>query len=206
MMKLTVTDVSNASKSDIEVSPTVFNREFNAPLVHQVVTSVMASYRAGTKAQKTRAQVRGGGRKPWNQKGTGRARAGTIRSPMWRGGGKIFAAQPRDYQQKINKKMYRGALQSILSELVRQERLFLVDDFSLDNPKTKTLMGHLKGMNLKRVLIVKDFLDENTYLAARNVPDVALVEASEVNPVDLMKYDHVLMTVPALRMVEGMVV
>jgi large subunit ribosomal protein L4 len=162
----------------------------------------MAGARAGTKQQKTRAEVRGGGAKPWRQKGTGRARAGTIRSPLWRKGGVIFAARPRDHSQKVNKKMYRGAMSSILSELIRQNRLRVVNDFIIDQPKTKSLVGRLKELNLERVLIVVDQLDENLYLSARNVPHVAVREASGVNPVQLLKFDNVLITVDALRKLE----
>lgn len=206
-MKLAITPVNGAPTGpvDVDVSEITFGREFNAPLVHQVVISVMASFRAGTQSQKTRAEVQGGGKKPWRQKGTGRARAGTIRSPLWRGGGIVFAAKPRDYTQKINKKMYRGALQAILSELVRQDRLLVVNEMTLPQPKTKLLLEQLKSMNLSRVLIVTDYLEENLYLASRNLPNVLVIDAMEVNPVDLIKFDHVLMTVPALKMVEGMV-
>lgn len=188
--------------NNIEVSEVAFGREFNEALVHQVVVALMAGARAGTKKQKTRAEVRGGGCKPWRQKGTGRARAGTIRSPLWRKGGVIFAATPRDHSQKVNKKMYRGAMSSILSELVRQDRLRVVNDFVIDEPKTKALLQKLKDLSLERVLIVVDKLDENLYLSARNVPDVAVREASGVNPLQLLKYDHVLMTVEAIRKLE----
>lgn len=188
--------------NNIEVSEVAFGREFNEALVHQVVVALMAGARAGTKKQKTRAEVRGGGCKPWRQKGTGRARAGTIRSPLWRKGGVIFAATPRDHSQKVNKKMYRGAMSSILSELVRQDRMRVVNDFVVEAPKTKALLQKLKDLNLERVLIVVDKLDENLYLSARNVPDVAVKEASGVNPLQLLKYDHVLMTVEAIRKLE----
>lgn len=200
-MKLALAMPTGGTNS-IEVSEVAFGREFNEALVHQVVVALMAGARAGTKKQKTRAEVRGGGAKPWRQKGTGRARAGTIRSPLWRTGGVIFAATPRDHSQKVNKKMYRGAMSSILSELIRQERLRVVNDFVVDQPKTKTLVQKLKELNLGRVLIVVDKLEENLYLSARNLPNVAVKEASGVNPLQLLKYDHVLMTVDAIRKLE----
>ncbi len=200
-MKLALA-ISTGGTNSIEVSETAFGREFNEPLVHQVVVALMAGARAGTKQQKTRAEVRGGGTKPWKQKGTGRARAGTIRSPLWRKGGVIFAARPRDHSQKVNKKMYRGAMTSILSELIRQDRLRIVNEFIVEEPKTKVLMHKLKSLELDRVLIVVNELDENLYLSARNLPNVAVKEASGVNPVQLLKYDHVLMTVDAIRKLE----
>lgn len=200
-MKLALA-ISSGGTNSIEVSETAFGREFNEPLVHQVVVALMAGSRAGTKQQKTRAEVRGGGTKPWKQKGTGRARAGTIRSPIWRKGGVVFAARPRDFGQKVNKKMYRGAMISILSELNRQDRLRVVNEFTIDAPKTKTLLQKLKSLELDRVLIVVNELDENLYLSARNLPNVAVKEAREVNPVQLLKYDHVLMTVDAVRKLE----
>ena len=160
------------ASGSVDVADSAFSAEFNEPLVHQVVTAFLAGSRAGTKAQKNRARVRGGGSKPWRQKGTGRARAGTIRSPIWVGGGKAFAAAPRDHSQKVNRKMYRGAMQSILSELVRQDRLVVVEDFALSAPKTKELVGKLKDMKLDNVLIIRDEIDENLYLAARNLINV----------------------------------
>ncbi len=200
-MKLALAKPAGGTNS-IDVSEVTFGREFNEPLVHQVVVALMAGARAGTKKQKTRAEVRGGGAKPWRQKGTGRARAGTIRSPLWRKGGVIFAATPRDHSQKVNKKMYRGAMSAILSELVRQDRLHAVNEFVVDQPKTKVLLDKLKELKLERVLIVVDKLDENLYLSSRNVPSIAVKEASGVNPVQLLKYDHVLMTVDAIRKLE----
>lgn len=200
-MKLALAKPAGGTNS-IDVSEVTFGREFNEPLVHQVVVALMAGARAGTKKQKTRAEVRGGGAKPWRQKGTGRARAGTIRSPLWRKGGVVFAATPRDHSQKVNKKMYRGAMSAILSELVRQERLHAVNEFVVDQPKTKVLLEKLKELKLERVLIVVDKLDENLYLSSRNVPSIAVKEASGVNPVQLLKYDHVLMTVDAIRKLE----
>ena len=201
-MKLALAMASDNSKS-IDVSEQLFNREFNEPLIHQVVTAIMAGGRAGTKAQKTRSEVSGGGAKPWRQKGTGRARAGTIRSPIWRGGGKIFAATPRSFEQKVNKKMYQGALRSILSELVRQDRIHVVSEFTISQPKTKLLVEQLKTLNLDKALIVVDKLDENVYLAQRNLPSVSLALAHQVGPLQLLQYEHVVMTVDALRHLEG---
>ena len=171
-------NLNTASGGTVTVSEVAFGKDFNEPLVHQVVTAFLAGARQGSKAQKNRSDVSGGGRKPWRQKGTGRARAGTIRSPIWRGGGKTFAAVPRDHSQKVNRKMYRGALQCIMSELVRQERLVVVDEFTVDSPKTKTVAAKLKDMELSSVLIVTDDVDENLFLASRNLPkvDVHLLE------------------------------
>ncbi|MBJ39883.1 MAG: 50S ribosomal protein L4 [Gammaproteobacteria bacterium] len=196
-------NIAGADKA-VDVSPTTFARDFNESLVHQVVTAYLAGARQGTRAQKTRSEVNGGGRKPWRQKGTGRARAGTIRSPIWRGGGNAFAAKPQDHGQKVNKKMYRAAMQSILSELVRQERLVVVEDFSVDAPKTKEVVGKLKALELSNVLIVTETADENLFLSARNLKGVGVVEAGQVNPVDLIGFDKVLVTVPALRKLEGL--
>ena len=188
--------------SSMDVADAVFGQEFNETLVHQVVVAYMAAARAGTHAQKNRAAVSGGGSKPWRQKGTGRARSGTIRSPLWRSGGKTFAATTRDYSQKVNKKAYRAAIRSILSELVRQDRLVVVDSFAVDAPKTKELLGKLRGMELERVLIVHDEPDENLYLAARNLPHVDVVDTSIADPVSLVGFDKVLMTANALRQFE----
>lgn len=191
-----------SSASSLTVSDKAFGRDFNESLVHQAVIAWLAGGRAGTKAQKTRAQVRGGGAKPWRQKGTGRARAGTIRSPLWTGGGKVFAATPRDYSQKLNRKMYRGALASIFSELARQDRLLVLEEFGVDAPKTKQLASKLKDLGLDSVLIVTQGVDEKLYLAARNLPRVAVCDASRVNPVSLIGYEKILVTVPALRHIE----
>jgi len=191
-----------ASGGSVEVSETAFGREFNEALVHQVVVAYMAAGRQGTKAQKTRAEVRGGGRKPWRQKGTGRARAGSIRSPIWRGGGVTFAARPQDHSQKVNRKMYRGALQCILSELVRQERLVICENFGVDSPKTKDLLARLKDLQLNSVLIVSEEVDENLYLAARNLKGVDVSDVQAVDPVSLISHDKVLVTVGALRKLE----
>ena len=186
----------------VKVSEATFGRDFNEALIHQVVTAVMAGARQGTKAQKTRSDVRGGGAKPWRQKGTGRARSGTIRSPLWRGGGTTFAARPRDYSQKVNKKMYRGAMASILSELVRQERLIVVDNFAVSAPKTKELVGKLKDMDIDDVLIINDDADENLYLAARNLYHVGVCDSVSVDPVSLIGFSKVLVTVDTLKKFE----
>ena len=186
----------------VDVAESAFGAEFNEALVHQVVTAYLAGGRAGTKAQKNRAAVRGGGAKPWRQKGTGRARAGTIRSPIWVGGGRAFAAQPRNYQQKVNKKMYRAALRSVLSELVRQDRLVIVEEFALEAPKTKLLATKLKELELDNVLLLNEGFDEKLYLAARNLPNVGICDASSIDPVVLIRFEKVLVTLPALKMIE----
>ena len=186
----------------VEVSDVAFGKEFNQDLVHQAVTAYLAGARQGTRAQKTRSEVSGGGKKPWRQKGTGRARAGTSNSPIWRSGGVTFAAKPRNYEQKVNKKMYRAAMQSILSELVRQDRLIVADSFSVESHKTKEFVAKLKGMELSNVLIVADEIDEKLYLAARNVPHVGITEASAIDPVSLIAFEKVLVTVPALKKLE----
>lgn len=190
------------SKAEVQVSDEAFGREYNEALVHQVVTAYMAAGRAGTKAQKTRAEVRGGGRKPWNQKGTGQARVGSIRSPLWVGGGRAFAAKPRDFSQKVNRKMYRGAMRSILSELVRQERLLVTPALELDAPKTRLLAQKLKSMELPNVLIVVEAFDEKLHLAARNLPHVDVMPAAAVDPLSLARHHKVLVTVGALKMLE----
>jgi len=186
----------------VAVSDTTFAREFNESLVHQIVTAYLAGGRQGTKAQKTRSEVAGGGKKPWRQKGTGRARAGTASSPIWRSGGVTFAAKPRNYEQKVNKKMYRAAMQSILSELVRQDRLVVADDFKVDTHKTKDFVKKLNALELNNVLIVSDDVDEKLYLASRNVPHVGVTEASSVDPVSLIAFDKILVTVQALKKLE----
>ncbi|NUY57644.1 50S ribosomal protein L4 [Salinivibrio sp. MA351] len=188
----------------LTVSETTFGREFNESLVHQVVVAYAAGARQGTRAQKTRSDVSGGGAKPWRQKGTGRARAGTIRSPIWRSGGVTFAARPQDHSQKVNKKMYRGALKSILSELVRQERLIVVDNFSVEAPKTKELVAKLKELELSDVLIVTAEVDENLFLAARNLYKVDVRDADTIDPVSLIAFDKVVMTADAVKQVEEM--
>ena len=202
-LKLT-TATGRASKNSVELSDGNFGRDFNETLVHQVVTAYLAAARAGTKAQKSRSAVRGGGAKPFRQKGTGRARAGTIRSPLWRSGGTTFAATPRDFEQKVNKKMYRAAIRSILSELVRQERILIVDKFSVDAPKTKMLAEKLKAMDVSNVLIVGSEIEDNLFLSARNLPHVDVVEAKRVDPVTLVRFEKVIMTVAAVSALEEM--
>lgn len=186
----------------VQVSDDTFAQDFREALVHQVVTACLAGARAGTAKQKTRGEVSGGGSKPWRQKGTGRARAGTSRSPLWRTGGKIFAARPRDYTQKINRKMYRLAMRSILSELVRQDRLVAVESFGVEAPKTRELVVKLKQLGLDNALIVTDAPNDKLYLAARNLPRVAVCEASGVDPVSLVGFDKVVVTTNALRQIE----
>jgi large subunit ribosomal protein L4 len=188
----------------LTVSETTFGRDFNEALVHQVVVAYAAGARQGTRAQKTRSEVSGGGAKPWRQKGTGRARAGTIRSPIWRSGGVTFAAKPQDHSQKVNKKMYRGAMKSILSELVRQERLVVVDNFSVEAPKTKELIAKLKELELNDVLIVTSEVDENLFLAARNLYKVDARDVAAIDPVSLIAFDKVLITAAAVKQVEEM--
>lgn len=202
-LKLT-TATGRASKNSVELSDINFARDFNESLVHQVVTAYLAGSRAGTKAQKNRSSVRGGGAKPWRQKGTGRARAGTIRSPLWRSGGVTFAASPRDYSQKVNRKMYRNALRSILSELVRQERLLVVDKFDVDAPKTKQLVEKLKAMGAENALIVADKIEDNLFLSARNLHTVDVCNAKGLDPVRLVGFEKVIMTVPAVKEIEEM--
>ncbi|WP_237046257.1 50S ribosomal protein L4 [Aquipseudomonas alcaligenes] len=186
----------------IEVSERTFGGEFNETLVHQAVVAYMAGGRQGTRAQKARAEVTGGGKKPWRQKGTGRARSGSSVGPIWRGGGVTFAAKPQDHSQKLNKKMYRAALRSILSELVRLDRLVVVEDFAVEAPKTKALLGKLNGMGLSDVLIVTEAVDQNLYLAARNLPHVDVRDVQGTDPVSLIAFDKVLVTVSAVKKFE----
>jgi len=186
----------------VDVADSAFGAEFNEPLVHQVVTAFLAGGRAGTKAQKTRSEVQGGGAKPWRQKGTGRARAGTIRSPIFVGGGRTFAAKPRNHSQKVNKKMYRAALRSVFSELVRQDRLIITDSIEMKAPKTKELAGMLKKLDLDSVLIVNEAFDEKVFLSARNLTNVGICDAASIDPVVLMRFEKVLITLPALKLVE----
>lgn len=202
MMELNVQTMSGISAKTVQVSEGNFGLEFNEGLVHQVVTAYMAAARSGTHAQKTRSQVSGGGVKPFKQKGTGRARAGTIRSPLWRTGGKTFAAVTQDYSQKVNKKMYRKAIQLILSELVRQERLIIVDKIDIAAPKTKLLASALKDLGIDNVLIVSSKIDDNLYLAARNLINVEVCGASAIDPVSLIGFDKVLMTEDSLKYIE----
>lgn len=201
-MDINVISLSNNSSSTLEVSDAAFNVPFNEALIHQVVTAYLAAGRAGTHAQKTRSMVRGGGAKPWRQKGTGRARAGTIRSPLWRGGGKTFAATPSDYSQKVNKRMYRGAIQSIISELYRQSRLVVIDDFMVSSPKTKDLISYLKNYALNDLLIVLDGVDKNVYLSARNIRRVEVVDVRDLNPVNLIRFEKVLMSAKAINQLQ----
>ena len=190
------------SKEKITVSDAVFAADYKESLVHQLVTAYMAAARAGTKAQKNRSAVRGGGAKPWRQKGTGRARAGTIRSPLWRSGGVTFAAQPRDFTQKVNRKMYRAGIRSIFSELARQDRLVIVEDITVDAPKTKQLIGKLADLGVSKSLIISETADEKLYLSARNLPNVEVSDVAGLNPVNLVRYDHVVATVGAVRAIE----
>ena len=196
-MKLKLQD-----KGSVDVAEAAFGAAYNEPLVHQVVTAYLAGARAGTKAQKNRAAVRGGGAKPWAQKGTGRARAGTIRSPIWVGGGRTFAAKPRNYDQKVNKKMYRAALRSVMSELIRQDRLVIVKELTLEAPKTRLLAAELKQFELDNVLILNEAFDESLYLAARNLPNVGICDAASMDPVVLIRFEKVLVTLPALKLIE----
>lgn len=191
-----------SGSGSVDVADAAFGAEFNEPLVHQVVTAYLAGARAGTKSQKNRAAVRGGGAKPWRQKGTGRARAGTIRSPIWVGGGRAFAAKPRDFSQKVNKKMYRAALRSVMSELVRQDRLVVIESLELEAPKTKLLAAKLKEMALDNVLILNEAFDEKVFLAARNLPNVGICDAASIDPVVLIRFEKVLVTLPALKLIE----
>lgn len=204
-MELNIAKPGNGGAAGtVQVSDVTFAREYNEDLVHQVVTAYMAAARQGTRAQKTRTEVNGGGKKPWRQKGTGRARAGTIRSPLWRGGGVIFAAKPQDHSQKVNRKMYRAALQVILSELARQERLVVVEQFALEQPKTKSLVKALGDYGLEDVLIVSDEVNENLYLAARNLHKVDVRDVNGIDPVSLIAFDKVMVTVSALKKFEEM--
>ncbi|MCW3171627.1 50S ribosomal protein L4 [Shewanella subflava] len=199
-MELVLKDAQSA----LEVSETTFGRDFNEALVHQVVVAYAANARQGTRGQKTRAEVTGSGKKPWRQKGTGRARAGSVKGPIWRGGGVTFAAKTQDHSQKVNKKMYRGALKSILSELVRQDRLVVVESFSVDAPKTKELKAKLQAMNLEDVLIVTAEVDENLFLAARNLYKVDVRDVAGLDPVSLIAFNTVLVTADAVKQIEEM--
>ncbi len=204
-MELNLTTASgNASKKTVEVSETAFNKDFNEALVHQVVTAYLAGGRAGTKAQKNRSAVSGGGAKPWRQKGTGRARSGTIRSPIWRSGGTTFAAKNRDFSQKVNRKMYRSAMAAIVSELVRQDRLIVLSDLKMEGPKTKELAATLKNLGSDNALIVTGDFDQNIYLSSRNLINIEYSDAQHVNPVNLVRYEKVIMTEDAVKKVEEM--
>ena len=201
-MNLDIVDSKGASNGSVEVSDAVFGADFNESLVHQVVTAYQAAARSGTRAQKNRTDVRGGGIKPWRQKGTGRARAGTSRSPIWRSGGVTFAARPQNYEQKVNRKMYRAAMRSILSELNRQGRLVIVDSFALEAPKTKQLVSRLAEMEAKDVLIITASADENLILAARNLFSVDVREPSQLDPMSLVAFDKTIVTSDALKAIE----
>ena len=201
-MELMLRQIDNQAAGKLRVADHVFGAKFNSALVHQAVTAFMAGARAGTRAQKSRSDVRGGGRKPWRQKGSGRARAGTIRSPLWRGGGVTFAARPQAYAQKLNKKMYCGAMRAIFSELVRLERLVVVEALVPGTPKTKEMMARLKGLDLYNVLIVVDNITEPLLLSTRNIPGVEVIDTREINPYLLIKHSAVLITRAALVQVE----
>lgn len=203
-MELSISALKGNASGKVKVSEASFGREFNEALVHQVVTAYLAGARQGTKAQKNRSAVSGGGAKPWRQKGTGRARAGTIRSPLWRTGGVTFAASPRDHSQKVNKKMYQGAMRCILSELIRQERLVVVESFELAEPKTRELIAQLKALDASEALIVSDQINENLYLASRNIKKVNVCDMQGVDPVSMIRYPKVVITVAAVKQLEEM--
>ena len=203
-MKLDVVNTQN-KKEDVQISDATFGKDFNETLVHQAVVTYLAGSRQGSHKQKTRSEVRGGGKKPYAQKGTGRARAGTIRSPIWRGGGVTFAATPRDYSKKINKKMYRAAISSIFSELHRQDRLIAIEQPKLESPKTKEMCAFLKAFNLEKVLIILDEMDTNLYLSSRNIPHVEVVTVKEINPVILLRSEKVAVTPAAFKLIEAWV-
>jgi large subunit ribosomal protein L4 len=190
------------STEKLTVSETVFGQEFNPTLVHQIVTAYRAKGRQGSKAQKSRSEVRGGGAKPWRQKGMGKARAGTIRSPIWVGGGCTFAAKPRDFSQKVNRKMYRAALRVIFSKLAVDGRLVVVDSINIDTPKTKIFAAKLKEFDIQNALIILDSIDENTYIASRNIPNVNLIDTHSIDPVSLLKHKQVLVTTAAVKAIE----
>ena len=200
-MKLDVLSQDSA-KQNIQISDEIFSNEFNSDLIHQVVTSFLSGARQGSHSQKNRSDVRGGGKKPYRQKGTGRARAGTIRSPIWRGGGVAFASSPRDYSKKVNKKMYRAAIKSILSELLRQERLVAITTPKLTEPKTKLMANYLKDLQLEKALIIVDELDTNLYLSARNIPHLEVATVKEINPVMLLRSERVAITPEAFKLIE----
>ena len=193
---------NGGAAAEVQVSDDTFGRAYNEALIHQVFTAYRAAGRAGTKAQKSRAQVRGGGKKPWNQKGTGQARAGSIRSPLWVGGGRAFAARPRDFAQKVNRKMYRAAMQSMVSELVRQDRLVAVESLAIDQPKTKLLLAKLAELGLQRALIVIEAQDEKLFLAARNVPHVEVLPVASLDPLSLIRHVNVVATAGALKLLD----
>ena len=199
---MNVVKPGNEAAGTVAVSEANFAREYNEALVHQVVTAYLSGARQGTRAQKTRSEVAGGGKKPWRQKGTGRARAGTIRSPIWRSGGVTFAAKPQDHSQKVNRKMYRAAMRSILSELARTDRLMIVETLDVEQPKTKLLVETLKGYGVDNVLIVADSVDKNLYLASRNLHKVDVRDVEGADPVSLIAYDKVMITLDAVKKFE----
>ncbi|EAQ98533.1 50S ribosomal protein L4 [Congregibacter litoralis] len=203
-MELSILKPGNESAGTLSVSDANFAREYNEDLVHQVVTSFLAGARQGTRAQKTRSDVSGGGKKPWRQKGTGRARAGTIRSPIWRSGGVTFAARPQDHSVKVNRKMYRAALKTIMSELTRQDRLVVVETLDLDAPKTKLLVNQLDGYGVNSALLIADQVNENLYLASRNLQKVDVRDVQAIDPVSLLAHDKVMVTVDAIKKIEEM--
>ena len=202
-MELTLHKTGKKKPGKVKVSDVVFGAKFNESLIHQVLTAFMADSRSGTAAQKSRSEVRGGGRKPFRQKGLGRARAGTIRSPIWRGGGVTFAAKPRDYAKKVNKKMYQGAIRSILSELTRQDRLSCIEELTIDEPKTSKAVKLLSELGMQEVLIVTDEVTENLYLSTRNIPNVDVIDSREINPYSLIGFENVLLTKSAIEKVES---
>jgi large subunit ribosomal protein L4 len=202
-MELTIQTSGKKKAGSMTVADSVFSVEFNEPLIHQVLTAYLAGARSGTRAQKTRSEVRGGGKKPWRQKGTGRARAGTIRSPLWRSGGVTFAAKPQDHSKKVNKKMYRGAMRSILSELVRQERFICIDEFDVAESKTKLVKEKLESLGLEDVLIITEELSENLYFGIRNLPKADVIDTNEIDPYSLIGFEKVLMTQAAVAKVEA---
>jgi large subunit ribosomal protein L4 len=195
-------ELKQNSGSALSVSDEVFGADYNENLIHQAVVAYQAGARQGTRGQKNRSAVSGGGAKPWRQKGTGRARAGTSRSPIWRGGGKTFPAVTQDFSQKMNRKAYRTAIRSILSELVRQDRLIVADDFTVSEPKTKQLVAKMSEMKIEDVLVVTHEFDENLALASRNLYHVGILEADEINPLSLIGFDKVLMTSAAVKQIE----
>jgi len=202
-MELTIQKTGKKKAGSMTVADSVFSVEFNEPLIHQVLTSYLAGARSGTRAQKTRSEVRGGGRKPWAQKGTGRARAGTIRSPLWRGGGVTFAAKAQDHSKKVNKKMYRAAMRSILSELVRQERFVCVDEFDVTESKTKLVKEKLNSFGVEDVLIITEELTENLYFGIRNLPKADVIDTNEIDPYSLIGFEKILITKAAVEKVEA---
>ena len=203
-MKVKVLNLKTNRSTSQEVSDGIFDRNYNESLVHQITTAYMAAGRSGSKAQKNRSAVRGGGKKPWRQKGTGRARAGTSRGPIWRSGGVTFASQPRSYTQKVNKKMYKGAISVILSELLRNDRLKVVSELDITEPKTKNITSLMNSLNIKDALLMTDELDENLYLSSRNLYHVGVCDTQSIDPVSLIGYDNVVMTKAALKKVETM--